>query len=466
MKLSHLSILCTALLLLVSGCTTTPTPEKKAVIDSTLPIVTLTKNGIITDMKTVAFEWKSIQDPRVRAIYIYKRDPNNKEVHGMQFLKSINNRYKTHYVDIGNTPNSTYEYAFRTVSDTAEGQLSKIYKVKTRPVLQSVSWIHSITGLPRMAKIIWRPHVSERVKYYIIERKTLNDQEWKEVAKLEGRLNAEYIDEGLQDNHVYFYRVKVETFDGIVSKPSEVVKVVTKALPTSILNITASKDLPKKIKIDWNASKVDDFERYNLYRASDIDGPYDLIAKLHNNTFTDKINEDGKSYFYRVSVVDKDGLESEHDKNTIMGMTLSKPEAPTIISVKLIGNAIQLKWNKVDPRIKYFTVVRKHKEGWFKEDVQSFENIQNNVFIDKNIKPESTYTYTVYGVDKNGIVSKPSIEAKITTPESDKIIEAPKDEAVAKTVQKQVETKTQPVKKEKKAEDVITPASDLDLNEI
>jgi fibronectin type 3 domain-containing protein len=465
MKLLHLSILCTASLLILSGCATTPKPEKKAVIDSTLPIVTLTKNGIITDMKTVAFEWKSIQDPRVSAIYLYKRDPKNKDVKGLQFLTSIDNRFKTHYVDISNEPNSRYEYAFRTISSSAEGKLSQVYKVNTLPVLQSVAWIHSIAGLPRMAKIIWRPHMSERVQYYIIERKTLEEQKWEEIDKLEGRLNAEYIDEDLEDNHVYFYRVRVETFDGIVSSPSEMVKAVTKALPQGVTHITATKDLPKKIKIDWEASKIKDFSRYYLYRSSDIDGDYTLIAKLNNNTFTDKIDEDGKSYFYRVSVVDKDGLESEHDKNTIMGMSLPKPKAPVIISAKLIGNTIQLHWKKTDPRIDSFIVTRKHQDGWFKEDVKQFKDIQTASFIDKNLKAESTYTYIVYGVDKNGIVSKPSIEAKIITPESDKIIDAPQDEIIESSVETEVQKKPQTIAKEKKAEEIIAPA-DLDLNEI
>ncbi|MCD6433890.1 MAG: hypothetical protein J7L21_07595, partial [Sulfurimonas sp.] len=74
MKLWTLSTLCTVSLLIFSGCTaTTPTPKKEAVVDSTLPIVELTQNGIFVDMNAVAFEWKSIKDPRVKGLYIYKQ---------------------------------------------------------------------------------------------------------------------------------------------------------------------------------------------------------------------------------------------------------------------------------------------------------------------------------------------------------------------------------------------------------
>jgi len=463
MKLSILTTLCTASLLILSGCvSSTPKPAEKPVIDSTLPVISLTKNGIIRDMRTVAFEWKSIQDPRVNSIYIYKQDLSNKESKKLTFLKSINNRFQTHFVDNSNHTDTRYAYAFKVASKTAEGKLSQIYKVNTLPVLGSVTWIHSIAGMPRMAKIIWRPHVSERVKTYIIERKTFEDKKWQEIDRLDGRLNAEYIDEDLEDSHVYLYRLRVETFDGIISTPSEIVKAVTKALPQSITQIQTTRTLPKKIMITWEKSGIKDFKRYYVYRAESSDGRYELIAKLYNNTFTDTIDEDGKAYFYRVSVVDKDNLESEHEKNSVMGKTLTKPLAPTVVEAKLSHGIVKLMWNKNDARVKYYMVVRKHKEGWFKEDVKKINHIQNNSFIDKDIKPDSTYNYIVYGVDKNSLVSKPSVAVNIVTAESNKIIDAPQD----KQLEKSVKTEENLEKKSTQTQDVIVPAQDIDLNEI
>ena len=71
MKLWTLSTFCAASLLVLSGCGgVTPKPKEEVVIDSTLPMVTLTKNGTVVDMKAIAFEWKSITDHRVKGIYI------------------------------------------------------------------------------------------------------------------------------------------------------------------------------------------------------------------------------------------------------------------------------------------------------------------------------------------------------------------------------------------------------------
>jgi fibronectin type 3 domain-containing protein len=460
MKLLHLSALYTASILLISGCAEiTPNVEKKVAIDNTLPKVVLTRNGLMSDMKTVAFEWKRIDDPRVKEIYVYKRVPKDAKSTKLSYYDTVENRFSTHYIDRDVEPGESYSYAFRVMSENAKGNLSKTYTIQTRARLSSVAWIHSIAGLPRMAKIIWRPHINERVASYIIEKRAIEDNEWSQIAELEGRLNAEYIDENLDDNHVYYYRIKAKTYDGIISTPSKTVKVVTKPLPKSVDKISATKDLPRAIEISWNAQKPEDFDHYNLYRSEDVDGAYEMIAKLTANSFRDKIDSDGKRYFYEVSIVDKDGLESEHEKLVVMGMSLPKPKAPTMVKADFTGSSIDLQWKNSDVRSSSFIVVKKAQKGWFDEQKKEFRNIKTNNFRDNDIAADTLYKYTVYSVDKNNIVSKPSVEVEIKTPESSKIIQAPRErvQSVDTEVVKPIETEIQ---------EVIEPVEDLDLNEI
>ena len=68
MKSWTLVILYTASLLIISGCATKPTPKQESVIDETLPLVELTQDGTVADMNAVAFEWKAIDDVRVKGI--------------------------------------------------------------------------------------------------------------------------------------------------------------------------------------------------------------------------------------------------------------------------------------------------------------------------------------------------------------------------------------------------------------
>jgi len=460
MKLWTLSTFCAASLLVLSGCGgAAPKPKEEVVIDSTLPMVTLTKNGTVVDMKAIAFEWKSIKDPRVQGIYIYKKNPDTKETKSeLEYYKTIESRFTTHYVDIDVVPDTKYSYAFKTFAKNSEGVRSRVIVLNSLPVLESVSWIHSITDMPRSAKIIWRPHQNQKVKSYIIERKTLEDEKWSELTSIDGRLNAEYIDLNLNDNFVYNYRIRVHTYDDIISSPSKIVKVITKALPKGINKITTTKNLPKNIKINWEKSTAKDFGLYYVYRSESVDGSYELVATLHNNKFEDKIEEDGKSYFYRVSVVDKDGLESKHKKLSIQGMTLPKPETPDVVKVNEVGKNIELSWSSSDKRIKTFTVIKTHKKSWVDQVTEEFEGVKGNRFVDREVLADSEYTYVIYGIDKHGIKSEPSIEMKIKTKESDKIIPA-KKEAIQEEI---VDAPVQEVE----SKETISPVQDLDLNEI
>jgi len=456
MKLWTLTTSFSLLLLILSGCNTTPKPadKEKAVIDVSLPSVALTKNGIILGMKGVAFEWKSITDPKVKGIYVYKKSPStDNRPNELSYYHTIKSRFSTHYVDTNVEPDMRYSYAFKTFSDSAEGKLGKEIVVNTLPVIKSVSWIHSITGMPRVAKIIWRPHSNANVKSYIVERKTLEDEDWRKIDTIRGRLNAEYIDEELKDNFVYMYRLRAVTYDGIVSTPSQIVKVVTKALPKPITNLSATKNLANKIVLNWDVSTQKDFALYYLYRSEDIDGGYELIAKLHNNTFTDKIQEHGKSYFYKVTAVDKDGLESSQSRKAVLGMTLSRPEAPLIVEAKRVGSSIKILWEKTDPRSISFNVLRVHKKGWFDETSQEFTGIKENKFLDRDIESDSTYTYFVYSVDKNGIKSNESVAVRIIIPEDDKLLEV-------KNTKKNIATKNSTVTEEK----IVAPSENLDLS--
>lgn len=449
MKLWTLAIFYVASLLILSGCVgNSPQPEDKVTIDKTLPIIKLTQRGTFVDMNAVAFEWSAIEDERVNGIYIYKQTMSE-EGSNLSHYKTINNRFTTHYLDTEIKPDTAYAYSFKTFSKEAESQMSETKVINSLPVLQSVVWIQSLQNMPRTAKIIWRPHSNQKVKSYIIERRTLEEDKWSEIATVDGRLNAEFIDVNLKDEFVYKYRVRVVTYDGIISTPSEIVQVVTKALPVSIKHIVATTDLPKRIEINWEKSTTEDFSHYHLYRSDKPDGTYELIARLNNPTFTDIIEEDAKEYYYRVSAIEKNGLESIHDKVSIQGLTLMKPEPPILLEVKVIDNKIEIKWTNKDKRAKKYSVIKKSKTGWFDAKDEEFVDIKGTKFVDSEIGPNITYYYKVFAIDQFGIKSKPSIEIEITTPNT-----------VINNVKKEVKQETFEKTQNKKVE-VIIPTQDF-----
>ncbi|MEA1956639.1 MAG: hypothetical protein U9N02_09150 [Campylobacterota bacterium] len=465
MKLSILIIFYTVSILILSGCgasSTSATPNsnsegvtsaKEDILDPTLPKIELTKNGVKTSMKTIAFEYKNILDARVSGVYVFRSSSDEKS---SNHYDTIENRFATHYIDKNVKPGHNYTYYFKTFSDTHESILSDGISVSSLPVLDSVSWIHSVEGMPRTAKIIWRPHTNKKVIRYIIERKTLEKDEWEVLAKVDGRLSAEYINEDLKDNYIYTYRVRVETYDDIISAPSQELKVITKPLPKSITNLIVTTDLPKVIELNWDKADAKDLGLYHLYRADTADGKLDLIATLHNNHFIDNINENGKQYFYKVSVVDKDLLESIHQKIARQGSTLPIPKTPAITKAKIVNSQIELAWKNMDSRATSYLVKKKYKKGWLDAFQDDFEGITNNSFIDTSIESKVVYHYQVISVDKHGLQSEPSLEVEIKVP----VIQKQVTEVKTGLKIEEVPPKPMPNK------DVIIPIENLDLSEI
>ncbi len=466
MKFWTLSTFLTVSLLVFSGCVgAKPSPKKEPVIDTTLQVVELTKNGVIADMNAIGFEWKNITDPRVKGVYVYKAKQNIKN-EKPSYYATVGNRFATHYVDSQITPDTTYTYYFKTFSDKAESEKSKLLSISSLPVLESVSWIYSVPGMPRSAKILWRPHTNQKVKTYVIERNSKDEPEWKKVAAIDGRLHAEYIDEDLKDNHIYKYRIRVVTFDNITSTPSEIVKVITKALPKPVQTVIVSKDLPKIITLQWDKSTLEDFAHFNIYKSDSANGTYEHIVQTNKNSYVDEVNEDGVTYYYRITVVDKDGLESKYGKKPIVGTTLPKPKAPKNVNAKIANTKVKISWSKVDPRSQSYIVVKSYKVGWLDRVTKEFKNITTQEFVDAGVEAGVTYTYTVYAVDKNNIISNPSKEVTIEVTE-DALLKSAQTaiKAQSKTSQQKVKKAVVAEPKEK-AQEVIVPTQDFELNEI
>lgn len=460
MKLWTLTTLYAVSLLILSGCSgTVPVPKKETIIDTTLPVVELTPNGTIIDTKSIALEWKAIDDQRVEGVYIYRTVIGQNDGKKDAYYDTVASRFSTHYLDTNIEPNTRYSYYFKTYSKKAESPKSAATVITSLPELESVVWIHSRQGMPRSAKIIWRPHANEKVKSYIIQRRTLENSKWADVATVDGRLNAEYIDTDLKDNFTYIYRIRVKTFDGIISKPSQEVTILTKELPVQIMQVVASTDIPKKIEVNWKKSEAVDFLMYRVYRSVSINGSYELLAETKSNSYVDIVKEDGQEYFYRVSVVDRDKLESINSNYSALGRTLVKPAAPSLAEAKFANGQVKLSWIGTDSRAKSYTVQKKSSKGFFESSIEDFQNIKGNQFTDSNVQYDKTYYYKIFAVDSNGIKSEPSIEIKMTI--EDKNMVPKKREPVV--VEREVEQKST-IKQPPAAapvEEVIIPMQDF-----
>lgn len=397
---------------LFSGCAPQPAPQKTVTIDSTLPVPSM--NGFIADITSAAFEWKPIDDLRVTGYYVYRTTPGTED-QKLNRIGTIDSRYATHYVDESLKPDTHYQYRFSTFTkEGSESVGSEMMVVATQPMIAPVSFFQSVGNMPRSAKLLWRPHPNGKISGYEIERQDAVDQKWNVISRISGRLTPEYIDSGLKDGQVYHYRIRAVTFDHLSTQPSETAKVVTKPLPPQVQNITASTDLPRKIQLGWDGCTISDLAHYNIYRSSIPNGLFDYHVKLADTKFSDDVKEDGKAYYYKITAVDKDGLESAIGSVSVQGATLSRPQPPVAIEGKVENRSAVLRWGSGDPRTVSYTVIKTTKINWLKREVQEINNIPGTTFTDSDIKPDTAYTYEVVAVDKNAIRSLPTAAVELS----------------------------------------------------
>lgn len=397
------------LILFVSGCQNTPQAPTKPVVDETLPKLADIK--FLTDITEVGFEWTPSSDERVSGYYIYRSNPQLKNSK-LERIATVKDKYASHYVDTKLTPQTEYFYRFSTYSyEQRESIPSDTVQATTQPLIESVSFFKAISGLPNRVKLIWRPHNSSRVASYIIERSEFSTTKWEELAKIDGRLNAEYIDAGLKDNHVYKYRVKVKTYDGLVSRSSNIVEAGTKPLPIGVKNLTATTDIPKKVVLRWDGSEDKDFSYYKVYRTSNPILFYSYLAKTKDTSYEDLINENGSSYYYLVTVVDKDGLESLRQESAVTGTSLAIPLPVYITSSNHDGRSINITWNTQDNRAIRYNVIKE-----FKDSKKIITGVTGNTFSDADVVRGVEYTYKIVSIDKYGLASKESEKTIIEMP--------------------------------------------------
>lgn len=403
MKQFHLILYSLVLIVLFSACSSKGANLSKELINKNLPIVNEVKT--ISDVDYIAFEWDALYHNDIAGFYIYREQKGK-----MKLIATIKDKFKTHYVDSKLDPLTEYRYIIRTFN--AQGQISqpsKIIRVRTNDVLKSVSYVQAISNLALRVKLIWRPHPDLRVTSYIIQRSDIDKNKFKTIDEIDNRLNIEYIDDDLESNVSYKYRIIAKTFNKIQSHPSGVVKATTKPLPPKVDFLHASLDAPSKIILLWDSVDYKDFLYYNIYSSSSDYLPYKLLAQTSDNKYEDIINKPDITRYYKVTMVDKDGLESLMPKDFVKGQTLALPKSPIINSAVYKNDTIELKWTKVDRAVKY--IVKRYAS---KENAE-FKDININSFEDIGLTKDKNYSYEVIAIDQYGLQSKPSSKIKVKT---------------------------------------------------
>ncbi|EAI0664182.1 fibronectin type III domain-containing protein [Campylobacter upsaliensis] len=403
MRRFHLSICLASLTLLFSACSVAElTTPKQTQLNESLPKVQSLKS--ISDLSNVAFEWEPLYSENIQGFYLYRSSEKEPQ---MKLVATIKDKFQTHYVDTKLESGTKYQYMMKTFNEqghfSEEGQ---VIEIATQPRPEPLAFVQAITNLPERIKLIWRPHTDLRVNAYIIEKKKVEDKKFAKIGEVKNRLSAEFIDE-VKANENFLYRVSALTFDGIQSEPSEVLNSTSKALPPEITHLSASNDLNGKIMLSWDSPVYEDFSYFKIYATSSSFLPFTLLAKTDKNSYEDIVQGAGESKQYKITMVDKDGLESPMPKKGVEGKTLGLPASPSIILAQITSEGIVLEWADNDNRAVEYEVKR-----YGGEQNAVFKGIKEKRLRDIKALAGVEYSYEVIAIDELGQRSAPSSKVK------------------------------------------------------
>jgi len=380
-------------LMIITGCAT-----NKPVPKSNPKLPTVKHFSAYPDRNAMALRWESVAN--MNGYYIQKFNFKTKK---WDKTIEINDPYKTIYVDTKLKPNTLYKYRIATFDKNKIPSLAVEIQKKTLPTIAPVIPLEIKPLTDRRIKIIFRPHQNERVNGYIIQRFNDKTTKWEKIATLSPRYNVEYIDKNLISGKIYKYRIIAKTFDGLKSAPSNIIAISTYKRPPVVLNVTASVDLPKQIKITW--SPVKNAVYYKIYKKEGFS--FEPIAKTKNTFYIDRINKNNDTEFYKVTAVTAHKTESILDKTpSVMGKTLNIPAKP-IVSTNVTLNGIELIMSSPDNRAVKYMIIKKIGNSFGNKNQQKYI-IKSNKFVDKNINHKQTVTYEIYAVDKYNLISNKS----------------------------------------------------------
>lgn len=192
----------------------------------------------------------------------------------------------------------------------------------------------------------------------------------------------EYLDEGVEKDTPYFYKIRAYNDRGLQSDFSAVVQARTALTPNPPVILKAEARI-KAIDLLWSpgprSEDPEPLKGYRLYRSKTEQGPYGELATLESQgaaevtavldrllkvSYLDKGLEDGQEYHYRITAYNRKGLESGFSRS-VKGSTI-----PPVAAVKAEGNLIReirLTWSAIDSAaIRAYHVYRSSpgKEGF------------------------------------------------------------------------------------------------------
>ena len=251
----------------------------------------------------------------------------------------------TSYVNTGASTGTTYYYRVKAVNRNGMASgYSNIVSGKAKaaaPAAPSVTAGNSSTGKPRLT---WKA-VSGAASYRIYRSESRGTG----YSLLGTTSSTSYVNTGAAAGKTYYYRVKAVNRDGMASGYSNIVSGKAKTAAPAAPSVTAGNSSTGKPRLTWKA--VSGATSYRIYRSESRGTGYSLLGTTSSTSYTNTGAKAGKTYYYRVKAVNRDGMASGYSNIVSGKATLPAPVLNIGLSVS--SGKPMLAWDAVPGATSY-----------------------------------------------------------------------------------------------------------------
>ncbi|EIC06047.1 PKD domain containing protein, partial [Acetivibrio thermocellus YS] len=361
---------------------------KEEVIDSEPPSVPTNLQVVSKTLTTVTLQWDTSED--------------NVNVEGYEIYRNgirVGNSRTLSYIDHGLVPNTEYTYtvraydAVRNLSDFSEAVKVRTDVDNEPPTAPKNLGISSRTDTS--VTLTWSASTDNAaVTGYKIYRNGVN---------IADTVNTRYTDYDLEPG-TYSYYVKAFDASGNVSDVSNTV-VFDNQPPTAPENVFVTSVTTTSVSLEWTESTDNiGVAGYRIYR----NGVH--IRNVTGNKFTDTGLTPDETYIYIIRAYDNAGnVSPESESITVVAASDAEPpSAPSNLRVvSKSESSITLTWDKSTDNVKVagYKIYR---------DGIEVGTSDTNLFIDKKVTKDHSYTYSVKAYDMAGNYSAESQPLTVT----------------------------------------------------
>jgi len=345
-------------------------------------------------------------------------------------LKGIQSDIYSKYLGILYEDNSvvlgeTYSYKVMKINGNNEELIGISPNIKVGDYIAEIAPQKiEITAGKHRANIVWKPELERYYAVSIYRSSSINSKEQLlnelpimlsyKIEKDGSKSLPEpyFINDSLQNDVTYYYRIVGENFFGRKTETSDTVAVIIKDLipPLPPYNLHPMQDNLKTTLI-WDITESEDLFGFNVFRSK-TDSIYSKINStilLPTDTmFVDSVDRSG-NYFYYVIATDKEGNEARSTKLMVTIPDIIPPIKIEGLEAKADTGKIHLKWikNKDEDLLGYiiYRRIAGKKEKEFAPLIA--DPVKEAKFTDKLPKIAKNYfEYSVAAIDSSYNISE------------------------------------------------------------